>query len=168
MDFKILLESINPALRSIARKYVLYGFYDIEDLYQEMCLFLWQNYSEGLPIGQNTSYVTKACEFHILNFLRKGRQKANLSSLDKVTEDGVSLRELVPDMSSLSNTSDNNITIEDIKSIGLTKKEDEVFSLLLKGHTVREAAKILGISHVMVLKHKKSIIKKCKKKGYQK
>ncbi|MDD5617926.1 MAG: hypothetical protein PHG69_02425, partial [Candidatus Omnitrophica bacterium] len=70
MDFRILLERITPALRSIARKHLLRTFYDEEDLYQEMCIYLWQEYSQGLPLGINESYVIKGCEFHILNYLR--------------------------------------------------------------------------------------------------
>ena len=82
MDFRILLQKITPALRYIARKHLLYGFYDEEDLYQEMCLFLWQNYANGLPMGINEAYVIKACEFHIRNFLRKGRPKTTILSLE--------------------------------------------------------------------------------------
>jgi len=66
MDFRVLLEKITPALRSIARKYLLRTSYDEEDLYQEMCLYLWQEYSQGLPIGINEAYAIKGCEFHSL------------------------------------------------------------------------------------------------------
>src|SRR3989338_3838077 len=88
MDFRILLEKITPALRFVARKHLLYSVYDEEDLYQEMCLYLWQHYGYGLPIGINESYVIKGCEFHIQNFLRKGRPKVTLSSLDELVAPG--------------------------------------------------------------------------------
>jgi trk system potassium uptake protein TrkH len=32
-----------------------------------MCLYLWQEYSQGLPIGINEAYVIKGCEFHIIS-----------------------------------------------------------------------------------------------------
>lgn len=170
MDFRILLEKITPALKYIARKHLLYGFYDEEDLYQEMCLYLWQNYANGLPIGINEAYVIKACEFHIQNFLRKGRPKAPLSSLDKLISTGnITLGDILEDnKTNLESDIDYKLTVDEIKSIGLSDKERTVFSSLLKGYTVREIAKEMGCSHVMVIKHKKSIIKKWRGKGYQK
>lgn len=166
MYFKVLLEKITPALRFVARKHLLYGCYDEEDLYQEMCLYLWQHYGNGLPIGINESYVIKGCEFHIQNFLRKGRPKVMLSSLDELTAPGgPTLGEILEDKSEdFGSKMENKITIDEIKNLGLTDKEKAVLSCLLKGYTVREAASQMGISHVMVLKHKKAIIKKWRRK----
>ncbi len=166
MDFKILLEKITPALKFIARKHLLTSFYSEEDLYQEMCLYLWQHYGYGLPIGINESYVIKGCEFHIQNFLRKGRPKVSFSSIDElVSPDGPTLGEILEDKNSIQGSRmDNEITIDEIKGMDLTDNERAVLSYLLKGNTVREAASKLGISHVMVLKHKKAIIKKYRKK----
>jgi len=166
MDFRILLEKITPALRFIARKHLLTSFYGEEDLYQEMCLYLWQHYASGLPIGINESYVIKGCEFHIQNFMRKGRQKVIMSSLDElVGPGGATLGDLLEDKRGQSGASmDDRITIDEIRAMDLTEKERSVLSCLLKGCTVREAAAQLGISHVMILKHKKSILKKWRKK----
>ncbi|MFH1459396.1 MAG: sigma-70 family RNA polymerase sigma factor [Candidatus Omnitrophota bacterium] len=166
MDFKILLERITFRLKYISRKYVLQGFYSEEDLFQEMCLFLWQNYASGLPIGKNEAYVVKACEFHLQNFLRKGRPKRFISSLDEIiASQGLTLGEILED-EKVNFNSDiaNKITINEIKNLTLTPKEKRVLSFLLEGKTVREIAKEIGISHVMVLKYKKNIIKKWKKK----
>jgi len=171
MDFKILLERITPALRHIARRHLLRGFYSEEDLYQEMCLYLWQNYSQGLPIGINEAYVIKGCEFHIQNFLRKGRPKAKFSSLEQLISDrGQTLGDILEDKKSDFRSSiGDKVTVDEIRDIGLSKKEQSVFSCLLKGLTVREAAKELGISHVMVIKYKKKIKNKWRKKtSYQK
>ncbi|MFH1791084.1 MAG: sigma-70 family RNA polymerase sigma factor [Candidatus Omnitrophota bacterium] len=169
MEFRILMERITPALRGVAHRYVLYGFYGEDDLFQEMCLYLWQHYGEGLPIGINESYVIKGCEFHLLNFLRKGRKSFKTVSLDEpVNENGLTLKETLasPQDASLYDM-DARITIDNIRSRGLTKKENEVLTLLLKGHTVREIAGIMGISHVMVLKHKKNVVKKGRGGSYQ-
>jgi len=170
MDFRILLEKITPALKHIARRYLLRGFYSEDDLYQEMCLYLWQNYRYGLPIGINEAYVIKACEFHIQNFLRKGRPKVALLSMDElISAGGQTLGDILEDKKEeLRSEVDNKITIDEVKNIGLTEKEKSVLSYLLRGYTVRDIAKEMGISHVMVLKHKKIIIKKWRKKGYQK
>ena len=170
MDFKVLLEKITPALRNIARKHLLWGFYDQEDLYQEMCLYLWQKYSEGLPIGINEAYAIKGCEFHILNFLRKGRPKALLLSLDRpILGSEGALKDIIADNTNVGlSESSNTMTINDIKEQDLTDKERQVLSFLIKGYTVREIAKNMGISHVMVIKYKKNIMKKAKRKGYHK
>ena len=166
MDFRILLEKITPALKFIARKHLFYSSYDEEDLFQEMCLYLLQHYRHGLPIGINESYVIKGCEFHIQNFLRKGRPKVVFSSLDElVAPGGPTLGEILEDKREPSGSRiENELTVDEIKSLNLTDKERQVFSFLLKGYTVREAANQMGISHVMVLKHKKAIIRKWRKK----
>jgi RNA polymerase sigma factor (sigma-70 family) len=166
MEFRILLEKINPALKAIARKHVLCGFYDVDDLYQEMCLYLWQRYGQGLPIGINESYVIKGCEFHLQNFLRKGRPKVTFSSLDElVTSSGETLGELLEDKKeTFSLRIGDKLTIEEIKNIDLTEREKSTLSYLLKGYTIREIAQELGVSHVMVLKYKKGILKKWRKK----
>ena len=169
MDFRILLEKITPSLRYIARKHLLYGFYSEEDLYQEMCIFLWQNYANGLPIGINEAYVIKGCEFHIQNFLRKGRPKAKISSLDMlISPQGQTLGDILEDKKANRKSDiENRLTVDQLKNIGLTNKEQTVVSYLLKGYTVREIAKQMGCSHVMVIKYKKGITKKWRKKGYQ-
>lgn len=169
MDFKILLGKITPVLRHIARKHILWGFYDEDDLYQEMCFYLWQEYGQGLPVGINEAYTIKGCEFHILNFLRKGRIRFRFVSLDKpIGEEGGSLKDVIRDpRGDFLSDLESRLTIEDIKKKGLTKKEEKVLSLLVKGYTIREIAKLIGTSHVMVLKYKKSIIKKAKIRGYQ-
>ncbi|MDP8254090.1 MAG: LuxR C-terminal-related transcriptional regulator [Candidatus Kaelpia aquatica] len=170
MDFRILLEKITPRLKYIARMNTLYGFYSQDDLFQEMCIYLWQQYRYGLPIGINESYVVKGCEFHLKNFLRKGRPKIVLSSLDEsICSGGITLVDILEDDKADSKSRiEARLTIDDIKDLGLTDKENSVLSLLLKGHTMREIAVKLDVSHVMVLKYKNNIRKKWKKKGYQK
>lgn len=169
MDYRILLENITPALKNIARKHLLCGFHDADDLYQEMCLYLWQTYRDGLPIGINQAYVIKGCEFHILNYLRKGRKRFMPISLDeRVSPEGGTLGDLIEDpRGSFLPDLDNRVTIDNIKDKGLTDNEKKVLSFLVKGYTVREIAKNLNISHVMVLKHKKNIISKSGIRGYQ-
>ncbi|MDD5005395.1 MAG: sigma-70 family RNA polymerase sigma factor [Candidatus Omnitrophica bacterium] len=169
MDFKILLEKITPALKHIARKHLFRGFYSEEDLYQEMCLYLWQHYGQGLPIGINEAYVIKGCEFHIQNFLRKGRPRVMLSSLDElITPEGLTLGDILEDKKEdFRSGVENKLTVDEIINLGLSDREKSVLFCLLKGQTVREAAKELGVSHVMILKYKKSIIKKWRKRGYQ-
>jgi DNA-binding CsgD family transcriptional regulator len=166
MDFRILLEKITPRLRFIARRHLIMSCYDEEDLYQEMCLYLWQHYAGGLPIGVNESYVIKGCEFHIQNFLRKGRPKAVFSSMDElVGPNGATLGDLIEDKRSLFGPAmADRITIDEVRSMDLTEKERAVLSYLLKGCTVRETAGYLGVSHVMVVKYRKGIVRKWRNK----
>lgn len=166
MDFKVMLEKITPTLKSIARRRAYYGSFNPEDLFQEMCLFLWNRFSEGMPVGINEAYVIKACEFHILNYLRKGRPKASILSIDEViTPEGLRLEDVLEDKRTIYlSDADQNLSIDEIKNIGLTENEKVVFSLLLQGNTVREAAEKMGISHVMIIKYKKRIIKKWQKR----
>jgi RNA polymerase sigma factor (sigma-70 family) len=168
MDFKILLHKITPALRSIARRNVLYGFYDRDDLYQQMCMYLWQRFPDGVPIGMNEPYIIKACEFYLLNFLRKGRRApAHISMSTPVTGCDLVLQDTIPrEALYAQDPVDYNISVDEIKKKKLTEKERAVFELLLMGNTVREIASVLGVSHVMVVKYKKNIIKKAR--GYQK
>lgn len=134
MDFRILLEEIRPALKNIARRHLLTGFHDADDLYQEMCLYLWQHYSDGLPLGINEAYVIKGCEFHLLNYLRKGRGRFNTVSIDEpVSEGGETLKDIIEDpKGQFLFDSDNRLTIEDIKGKNLTGKERRVLSFLIK------------------------------------
>jgi RNA polymerase sigma factor (sigma-70 family) len=169
MNFKILLEKITPALKAIARRNILYGFYDQDDLYQQMRLYLWHRFSDGMPIGMNEPYIIKACEFYLLNFLRKGRRTPVHLSMDMPFAEGaLTLRDTIPSGCGCpADSMDSNISINEIKNKRLTDKERRVLDLILKGNTIREIASILGISHVMVLKYKKNIIKKAKTRGYQ-
>ncbi|MCM8775835.1 MAG: sigma-70 family RNA polymerase sigma factor [Candidatus Omnitrophica bacterium] len=169
MDFRILLENIKPALKAIARMHLLYGFHDADDLYQEMCLYLWQTYGEGFPLGINQAYVIRGCEFHLLNYLRKGRKQFRLLSLDEpLSPEGETLKEIIEDpRSNFLYDSDARLTIDDIKRAKLTEKEQKVLSYLIQGYTVREIAEIMGISHVMVVKYRKKIFKKAAREGYQ-
>jgi RNA polymerase sigma factor (sigma-70 family) len=167
MDFQILFRKVSPVLKQIARSYkTKETSFDGDDLYQEMCIHLWNNFKDGVPAGVNEAFIVRGCEFHILNYLRKKREKAVLLSLEKpVSEDGDILKDILPDTKEpLDRYIDRKITIQDIKNNGISKREKEIFSFLLEGYTVREVGDRLGISHVAVIKSKQRIIKKWRKK----
>jgi len=167
MDFETLLKKISPRLKSIAISHNGHGFFiDKEDLYQEMCIYLWDNFKDGVPLGINEVYIVKGCKFHILNYLRKQKEKAWIVSLEKpLNEDGYRLKDILPDKKEpLDRCIDRKTIINDIKNNGFSKREKETLPLLLEGYTVREIGEKLGISHVMVVKLKQRIIKKCQKR----
>ena len=174
MDFETLFNKISVRLKRIAKYYNSYGtFSDENDLYQEMSIYLWQHYKNGVPEGINESYIMKGCKFHILNQLRKERGKTTILSLEaplNVNAGGDTLKDVLADTKEpFSRCIDRKLTIDEIRNNGFTRKEKEVLDHLLEGLTVRETGKKLGISHTMVLKFKKNIIKKWqrKNKGYQ-
>lgn len=166
MSFDRLLKKISPRLKGMAISHNGHStFFNEEDLYQEICIYLWKNYKDGMPGGVNEAYIIRGCKFHLLNYLRKEREKARMRSLDEpLNEEGDTLKDILPDNQRIiENYLDNRITIEEIKNNGITRTEKEVFSLLLEGYTSREIGRKLDISHVMVLKHKQNIIRKWQK-----
>ncbi|MDP3790073.1 MAG: sigma-70 family RNA polymerase sigma factor [Candidatus Omnitrophota bacterium] len=161
MDFEKLYERIKPRLKKMARWHNGHGqFIDGDDLYQEMCAHLWNAYKDGVPEGINDAYIVKGCEFHILNYLRKHREKANIISMEQpINEEGDRLEDIIRDKGEpLEYSVEKKIAIEEIKNNGFSEKEKTVFSLLLEGRTIREVGMEVGISHVMVLKYKKNMI----------
>ncbi|MFH1692375.1 MAG: hypothetical protein ABIC68_07445 [Candidatus Omnitrophota bacterium] len=175
MNFYILLKRISPRLKNLSR-YLLrtqsaQSSFGADDIYQEMCLHLWQRFKNGVSPEFNDAYIVKSCEFHIRNFLRKKIDKLKPRSLEEpLGETGLLLKDTL--ISSLSHHNDcfNHILIEEIRKKISNEKEEGVFNLLLKGHTVRDIGKNLGISHVMVVKYKNRIVKRWKNEvlGYQK
>lgn len=165
MDFQILYGKISPRLKKIAKYYNGHRFFiDEDDLYQEMCMYLWDNYRDGMPSGINEPYVIKGCEFHLRNYIRKQREKATFASLQEpIDNSGETLQDVLPDKKEpLEAVAERKITIDEIRNNGLSAMEKKVLVLLLEGYAAREAGKKLGISHVMVLKYKQRIIRKCR------
>lgn len=163
MGFTELYERLKPKLKRLSYTYNnrLGASIDRDDLYQEMCMYLFDKYSQGLPEGINEAYVVKGCEFHILNYIRTEKEKVYKVSLEEpINENGDTLKESLPNNSeSLDKSVDKKMLVDYIMNNGFSQREKEVFSLLLEGYTVREAGHKLGISHVMVVKLKNKIIK---------
>ena len=81
-----------------------------------------------------------------------------------LNEKGDTLRETLSDNSErLDKRVDKKMLIDYIMNNGFSKREKEVFSLILQGYTVREAGRELGISHVMVVKLKNRLLGKVTK-----
>lgn len=166
MEFDELYKRISPRLKRIAGFYNNRGYsFDRGDLYQEMASHLWNNFKDGVPEGLNDTYIIKGCEFHILNYIRKERENIRRISMEEpINENGDTLREsLAGNAESLDKTVDRKMLVDYIMNNGFSRREKDVFGLLLEGHTVREAGKKLGISHVMVVKLKNRLINKVTK-----
>ncbi len=164
MCFETLFNKVSPRLKVMAKGYKnRLGFINEDDFYQEMCIYLWNKFKEGVPKGINEAYIVKGCRFFILNYFRKNQNKARVLSFEIPIDDkGNTLGDLFPDTKeSLKDCLNRKFDIEDNRR-NLNKRENQVFTLLLDGYTVREAGKRLGVSHVMVIKIKKKIAEKLK------
>lgn len=167
MNFERLYKRIAPRIKLMAYGIAGKNFnvsLDEKDLFQEAVVYLWNNFRNGVPEGINDSYIIKGCKFHLLNYIRKKRNKAWFFSIDKPIDDqGNTLGDILPEASKpLRKLIDRNMAVEHIYNNGFSKKAKKVFSLLLKGYTVREVGEKVGISHVMVVKYKKQIIDECR------
>ena len=163
MAFETLYHRIAPRLKKMAHYYNGHGrFIDGDDLYQEMCAYLWARYPNGAPEGINDAYVIKGCEFHVRNYLRKAKNPVEITSLNlPIGDGGITIADLIPDKGEpVRDVINRRLVADAVRNSGLTLREQEVFSQLADGYTVREIGQRMGISHVMVLKIKKSLLRK--------
>ncbi|MBN2097586.1 MAG: sigma-70 family RNA polymerase sigma factor [Candidatus Omnitrophica bacterium] len=167
MEFTRLYNRLAPRLRQIARRLkTRVAFVDEDDLFQEMCIYLWKKYQQGIPEHLNDRYVINGCNFHINNYLRKMSDNVYMLSLEHpMNDDGQLLRDTLCEVTEpLYRSLDRKMTFEEIKNNGFSKREKQVLDILTQGYTVREAARQLGISHVMVVKYKKRLVDKWQRK----
>ncbi len=165
MNFKEILKELTPKFISISLQLNKNSNgYDLNDLVQEMSMHLLEKWNKGEIEGYTKSYILQSCWFHIKNYLRKINKKIKTISLDDIVDGAdVCLCEMIEDDSeSVYDIVNFKITVDNILSNGLTKREKEVFLLTLEGHTLREMGEILDISFVRVLKIENNIKKKVK------
>ena len=167
MDWNERIEKLRPKLKRLS---AIYGSrcYSSgeEDLYQEACVYLYEKYKDGIPPNINESYLLRGCQFHILNFVRKNRDKGRLTGLDTpLDEGGNSLKDLLPDRrQDPSREAERKIIVKTISENAFSPTEKKIFACLSEGFTLREAARETGLSHVMVLKRRRSLVNKWQKK----
>jgi RNA polymerase sigma factor (sigma-70 family) len=168
-DFQSIYKNLSPRINYIAAKLAfIYSkrkpLLSKEDLYQEMCLWLWEHYQHGVPPGINDAYIIQGCRFHIQNFIRKTKEKCSAISLDQpVTPEGQTLKDFLPDPGpEFRNEIEANLLTERIEKENFSTKERKIFFLLKKDYTTRQIGKKLNISHVMVIKYKKKIAERLK------
>ncbi|MBI5555035.1 MAG: sigma-70 family RNA polymerase sigma factor [Elusimicrobia bacterium] len=163
MKFDKIVKKLTPKLRGIA--YKLNGRYavlDHDDLYQEALAHMWEEYCAGKLEGKTDSYVLQGAYYHLNNHLRGLEDNTFFARLDEqVSEDGDTLGELLP--AEDDGGYEAVETQELLERCGLTEREKEVLNLYADGLTVREVGKMVGISHVSVVKTIKRIGEKAKK-----
>jgi len=176
MDFETRYSAVFEKLKNIAVKYSgICSYTDSDDLYAEMRFYLWKMWREGILEDKTESYITQACYFYIRNYLRTAKDSLKLLSLDEpfgssdssddAGGDGMSrLEDILPDgLPGMSEFFESKALYEKIMNNGLSTLEKDIVRYLYNGYTVREIGSILGLSHVMVVKHKKQIADKVTK-----
>jgi RNA polymerase sigma factor (sigma-70 family) len=169
MLFAELLKRLSPILKRITYKLSRsFSSFACDDLYQEAVIHLWLEFNSGTLADKTDSYVLQGSYFYLRNYIRMNLDKIRPLSLEGMYERQNDEGDLnpVPDIEdphSLVEEVHCRMLIEAIRNNGLTPREKEVFFSSLDGFTTREIGGRLGISHVRVVKLKKSIAVKCRK-----
>jgi RNA polymerase sigma factor (sigma-70 family) len=136
----------NPALR--------------EDLMQEALIHLWQ-VQEQTP-GQTRNWYLQNCRFHLLHYLALGRsldspkrRASQVHPSDHEEELDDWLDRFEGDDTVLQDVSARDM-LESLSKL-LSQREMSILQWLAEGLGTREIAKRLGISHPMVIKHRRKI-----------
>ncbi len=160
-----LIKELDCKLKAIAFKLARqYQNYDSEDLLQEMYLYLWENYNQHSGENLTNSYILQGCWFHIKNFIRNSNKSFSHYSLDYSPEKGEGcLGDSIQEETEEGPSFDFNYSVYEVMNNGLSKREKNIFSLILEGYTLREIGEKLQISHVMVYKIKNRIKNKTEK-----
>lgn len=169
-NFAKLVKKISPKLRRIAHKLdYLRAFFGWEDLYQEALIHLWDEFNSAALEGKTDSYILQGCYFHLKNYIRKESDKVKVLSLDagfNPDRENDSACELPIEDRSAGDALlrlDDRLLTQTILNNGLTDKEKYLLSLCAQGLTTREAGKMIGVSHVSIIKSLKIIRQKCLK-----
>lgn len=164
MDFEELAEKVTPKLRGITHRLNgRFTFFNEEDLYQEALMKLWLDYRDGKLSDKTSSYILQGCYFHLKNYIRKTADKAQIIRMDRFCDEDQDRDPILSleDPRLVFEEMEVEILTAEILNDGLTAREKEVFAFSLQDMTTREIGKMLGISHVRVIKLKNSIKDKC-------
>lgn len=170
MTFEELVKKLTPKLKGITYRLKGYsGYFDEEDLYQEALIHLFNDFNCGKLSDKTDSYILQGCFFHLKNYLRTHFDRAKFIELSEAaTEEENVLAVFERFFATRTEDSPAELThcsllLETINNNGLTAREKDVFNLAFEGLTTREIGGRLGISHVRVIKLRKSIAEKCRK-----
>jgi len=159
------------SLRRLVRRLHVARFWQ-EDLVQEALVHLWRQ--ELSRPGQSWSWYLRSCEFHLRNFLRKGRSvdspkrcrnggpvldavSANPGGPSWTAVEGVAT---LPDPASPTAVVEQVAADELIQMLtaALTPAERQVLRCLLLGLSARETALRLGVSHTHINQRRHRIV----------
>jgi RNA polymerase sigma factor (sigma-70 family) len=162
MRFEEIARKYGPKIKAIAHR--LNGRYTAfcdDDLCQEAVLYLWIEYKKNGLKQRTDSHIFQGCFFVMKNFIRRNYKAVDRRcfSLEKEMSQGSpGLEILLPLVRREEVRQDMEARILKSSIVTfLSSREKEVFDLNLKGHTVREIGRNLGISHASVVKINKRI-----------
>ena len=167
MDFLELVKRISPKLKGITyRLNGHYSFFNIEDLYQEALLHLWEDFKGGLLKNKTNSYILQGCYFYLKNYIRTNFKRVHLVSLESKNQakEDVVLEDVIPgdfNKSSYLDYLHDKLLAEVIQNNGLLPREKEILRFYAQGLTTRVIGERLGVSHVSVVKATRRIRQKC-------
>jgi len=166
-EFDVWIVRLMPGVKGIVHKLQTRScVMDGDDLTQAALIHLWTLFSQGSARDKTESYLLQGCYHHLRNQLRLKRHTSMECSLD---EDAPHLEpdpyeeRSIRDPHSLEDAFHGEWLLRSVHESGLTQREKTVLSQLLDGSTVREIGSHLGVSHVQVVKIKKSIRSKLPK-----
>lgn len=162
MRFEMLLKKLDPQLKAIARKVSRNDcYFNVEDLYQEEVVHLWEEYVCGTIFDKTESYILQGCYFFLKNFIRTHHHKIDqcCTSTDWTKESASDIDEIKDEGHFVESLETGGLK-EKVKEL-LTPREWAVLLGLAEGLTRRQIGGQLGVSHVMVLKIEKHLREKC-------
>lgn len=161
-----VISGIKYQLKAIIHKLnIQYQYIDIDDLFQEALLYLWQQNENGKLNNKNDSYILQGCYYYLKNYIRKYVQSNykqierdyHYNSLEKDQEVKENLK--FQNRNPLNSTLDEYLYYNEFNK-DLSIKEKALLSLRMRGLTTREIGRELGISHTMVIKIRKKMQRK--------
>ncbi len=164
MNFEELVNNINPKIKAIAHRLDgKYTMFNDEDLCQEALLHLWEKFNKGELEDKTASFIIQGCSFNMRNYIRthfKGVDRKSISAYEQINEEGDVLMDLIADKkkSDLDEYVNTRALVDDLMA-NLGERARAVLAMSRQGMTTREIGRKLGVSHVMVVKIKKKVIR---------
>jgi RNA polymerase sigma factor (sigma-70 family) len=167
MCYEEMIKRLSPVLRAISRKVrKRYTYCDEDDFYQEALLFLWLKFEAGELEDKNDSYILQGCFYFLKNYIRKVCRSVDRGSVSMFAEagnDGGTVQDTLRDTTYPSGDESVEICLLlDEAEERFTETEKDIFYYKLEGYTVREIGNMIGVSHVMVVRHGNRIRSKCR------
>ncbi|MBD3295780.1 MAG: sigma-70 family RNA polymerase sigma factor [Candidatus Omnitrophica bacterium] len=167
MNYDEIANRLSPKLKAISRKVRRkYTYCDEDDFYQEALLFLWMKFENGELDDKNDSYILQGCFYFLKNYIRKVCKSVDRGSVSMFAETGTegrTIQDTLPDTTYPSGDDSVEICLLlDEAENRFTETEKDIFYYKLEGYTVREIGEMMGVSHVMVVRHGSRLRDKCR------
>ncbi len=161
-----IISRLTYQLKGIIRKLnIICHYIDSDDLFQEVLLYLWQQYKSGKLKDKNDSYILQGSYFYLKNYIRthikSGHKETERIFDDTLLEKNQQKKEFgqIKGRDLFQGNLDEYLYYHEFNQ-ALSTKEKTLLELRMRGLTNREIGRELGISHTMVSKIRKKMQKK--------